>query len=470
MKKTKIICTIGPASSDPMMIKEMIKSGMNVARLNLSHGDHNVHQDYINIIKVQREKLGEPVAILCDLRGPEFRVKKFENGKVELKKDAIFTLTTGEVSGNESIVSVSYKGIPSIVKAGDTILLNDGRVELEVISVNKYDVVTKVIVGGMLSNNKSINFPNINVDMPYLTNVDKEDIKFAIENDVEYLALSFVRSADDVVTVKKFIEDNGGKNSKIKLISKIENKSGIDNINGILAESDGIMVARGDLGVETDFKLIPIFQKSLIEKSLKAGKIVIVATEMLESMIENPRPTRAEITDVANAVLDGASATMLSGETASGKNVIKCIETMRDIIENCEKNFNIKTDITEIHDNSSVSSSIAYACKSLSDKIGAKAVVVVTMSGKSAIEVSGFKPHCPIIACTNNDKVYNQLALNWGVVPAKIDFYETTDALLIASKNCAQKTKLVQKGDVIVQTAGIPVGHVPTNLLKINTI
>ncbi len=469
MRRTKIICTLGPASSDPSIIKEMILAGMNVARLNLSHGNHEQHLNYMNAVKVQREKLNMPVAIMIDLKGPEFRIREFADGSVELINGAIFTLTTGNVIGNSSIVSVTYKDLPNIVSSGDRILLNDGRIELEVVQVNKFDIVTKVVEGGVLSNNKSINLPNINVDMPFLTDVDKNDIRFAIENDAEFIALSFVRGAEDVAIVKKFIKDNGGKDKNIKLISKIENEQGIKNINAIIEESDGIMVARGDLGVELDFKQIPVYQKAIIEKCLHAGKTVIVATEMLDSMIEDSRPTRAEITDVANAVLDGASATMLSGETAAGKNVVKCVETMRDIIETCEKNFIIKTEIADI-DGKETSRSIAYACKTLADKVDTKAIVVVSLTGKSVYEVAGFKPQCPIIACTTNSKIYNQLALCWNVVPTKIDFYETTDSLLEASKKSALSTKLVQKGDTIIQTAGIPLGNVPTNLLKIETI
>lgn len=469
MRKTKIICTLGPASSDPVMIKDMMLAGMNVARLNLSHGSHAEHQDFINAIRVQREKLGLPVAIMIDLKGPEFRIKEFENGKIDLVNGAIFTLTTGSVVGNSSIVSVTYKDLPNIVSKGDTILLNDGRIELEVMSVNKFDIITKVKEGGELSNNKSINLPNIDVDMPFLTDIDKDDIKFAIENDVEFIALSFVRCAEDVQLVKKFINNNGGKDKNIKLISKIENQQGIKNINSIIDESDGIMVARGDLGVELDFKQIPVYQKAIIEKCLHASKTVIVATEMLDSMIEDSRPTRAEITDVANAVLDGASATMLSGETAAGKNVIKCIETMRDIIETCEKNFIIKTEIADIA-GKQTSKAIAYACKTLADTVDTRAIVVVSLTGKSVYEVAGFKPQCPIIACTTSDKLYNQLALCWNVVPTKIDVCETTDELLEQSKKSALRTKLVQKGDTIIQTAGIPLGNVPTNLLKVETI
>ncbi len=471
MKKSKIVCTIGPASCEASTIKEMILAGMNVARLNLSHGNHGTHTDYINVIKVMREKLNEPVAILIDLKGPEIRIKTFENGSVILEDGQTFTLTTGDIIGNENIVSVTYKDLPNIVNAGDRILLNDGFLELEVIGVNQYDVITKVIDGGVLANNKSINLPNIVVDMPFLSRTDKEDIKFAIEQDVEYIALSYVRTAEDVLAVKKFIRENGGKDKGIKLISKIENQMGVDNIDAIIAESDGVMVARGDLGVEVDFKLIPIYQKAIVDRCLKAGKIVIIATQMLESMIENPRPTRAELTDMANAVLDGASALMLSGETASGKHVVRCIETMREVIETCEKSFIVKTESAEIDYSSETSKSIAYACKSISEKTNTKAIIVVTMSGRSALEVAGFKPKCPIIACASNEKVYEQLALCWGAVPVKVEEFKSTDALLTAAKESALATGIVKKGDMVVQTAGVPLGvETQTNLLKIDTL
>ncbi len=470
MRKSKIVCTLGPSSNEPSMIKQMIESGMNVARLNLSHGTHETHTDLINMVKVQREKLAKPVAIMLDLKGPEIRIKSFENGFINLETGQIFTLTTGDIVGNQNMVSVTYKDLPKVLSAGDKILLNDGFSELEVISVNNYDIITKVIEGGKLSNNKSINLPSVNIDMPFLNKVDKDDLKFGVEQDVDYIALSFVRTADDVKEAKKYIRSLGGNAEQIKIISKIENQQGVDNINSIIAESDGVMVARGDLGVEVDFKLIPIYQKAIVDKCLKAGKIVIIATQMLESMVENSRPTRAELTDMANAVLDGASALMLSGETANGKHVIKCIETMRDVIETCEKNFIVKTQSAEIESFAEVSKSIAYACKSLSYKVNTNAIIVVSKTGKSVLDVASFRPGCTIIACTTNEKVYNQLALCWGAVPVMMDEYDSTDALLSAGRECALKTGVVQKGDMVIQTLGVPLGLAPTNLLKIETL
>lgn len=470
MKKTKIICTIGPSSSSVEMIKSMIDAGMNVARLNLSHGDQAQHLGYISMLKNIRRRMETPLGILLDTKGPEFRIKQFQEGSAYLVAGETFILTTGNVKGDHTIVSVTYKDLPKVVKAGDRILLNDGFIELKVESVTKYDVVTRVITGGRLTNNKSINLPGIEVDMPYLSEIDKSDIKFAIENDVDYLALSFVRSAEDVETVKNFIAENGGRKKDIKLISKIENMQGIEHIDAIISASDGVMVARGDLGVEVDLNMIPVYQKTIVDKCLRLGKMVIIATQMLESMIESPRPTRAEVNDVATAVLDGATAVMLSGETASGKNVEKVIQTMSEIIENCEKSFIVKTRIAEIGEESDTTSAIAYACKSLADAIKPDAVIVETVTGQTVYKVSSYRPNCNIIACTCDDKVFNQLALCWGVYPIRIEKVDNTDALLSDAKKSALKAGFVKKGDVVIQTAGLPIGIGSTNLLKVDTI
>lgn len=470
MKKTKIICTIGPASSSVETIEAMINAGMNVARLNMSHGDHEQHLGYITLLKELRNKLNKPLGIMLDTKGPEFRIKQFREGSAYLVEGETFILTTGNVKGDHKMVSVTYKDLPKVVKAGDTILLNDGFIELEVESVTKYDVITKVVVGGRLYNNKSITLPGVVVDMPYLSAADKEDLRFAIENDVEFIALSFVRTAEDVELVKKFIDDNGGKKKNIKLISKIENQQGVDHIDSIIMSSDGIMVARGDLGVEVDLNKIPVYQKTIVDKCLKYGKMVIIATQMLESMIESPRPTRAEVNDVATAVLDGATAVMLSGETAAGKNVVKSIQTMSNIIETCEKSFIVKTRIAQISEESSTSSAIAYACKSLADAIKPDAIIVETVSGASVYNVSGYRPNSPIIACTCDNKVYNQLALCWGAYPVMIDVVNDTDNLLEEAKKVSLLAGLVKKGNTVIQTAGLPIGSGETNLLKIDTI
>lgn len=470
MKKTKIICTIGPASGNAEMIKTMINAGMNVARLNLSHGDASQHLGYISMIKDIRAKMGKPVGIMLDTKGPEFRIKTFQEGSAYLVAGETFILTTGNVKGDHTIVSVTYKDLPKVVKAGDKILLNDGFIELEVESVTRYDVITKVITGGRLTNNKSINLPGIVVDMPYLSDADKADIKFGIENDIDYIALSFVRTAEDVELVKKFIAENGGKKKDIKLISKIENIQGIEHIDSIIASSDGVMVARGDLGVEVDLNMIPVYQKTIVDKCLRLGKMVIIATQMLESMVESPRPTRAEVNDVATAVLDGATAVMLSGETASGKYVEKVIQTMSEIIENCEKSFIVKTRIADIGEHSDTTSAIAYACKSLADAVKPDAIIAETVTGQTVFKVSSYRPNSIIVACTCSEKAFNQLSLCWGAYPVIIDKVESTDELLLEAKKNAIRAGLVKRGDKVIQTAGLPIGVGETNLLKIDTI
>lgn len=471
MRKTKIICTLGPASSDIATIKSMIEAGMDVARLNMSHSTHESHQSLVDIVKGLREKMKKPVAIMIDTKGPEIRVGKFPDGRVFLNKGRMFTLTTSDLLGNESIASITYKGLPKLMKEGDPILLSDGLIELKVVSVTKYDILCKIIEGGELTNNKSINLPNIKLDMPYMSDTDKRDILFAIENDVEYIAISFVRSAADVELVRDFIKKNNGKN--IKLISKIENEQGVDNIDEIIKASDGIMIARGDLGVEVDFKRLPTIQKNLINKCAIYGKISITATQMLESMISSFRPTRAEISDVANAVLDGSSCVMLSGETAVGGFVAKTTKTMCEIIRECESNFNAKINTKELEmDIDDISENIAYAATSLSYSPEFKAILALTLSGKSACDIASFKPRCDIIACACDDKVFNQLAMVWGVKPVHVNYgEESIDELIASATKAATKKKLISKGDTVIITAGIPFGKSKsTNLLKIETV
>ena len=472
MNKTKIICTIGPASSDIKVMEDMVDAGMNVARLNLSHGTHETHSEYIQKLKTVREKKNVSLGLMFDLKGPEFRIKQFENGAVILAKGENFTLTSSNVVGSKDIVSITYKELPSLVDVGDKILLNDGFIELEVVGTTKYDILTRVIEGGELSNNKSINLPDLVVDMPYLNDVDKKDILFAIENDAEFLALSFVRCASDVKAVKRFIRENAGKDASIKLISKIESQMGVDNIVEIVEESDGVMIARGDLGVEVDMKMVPIYQKLITKKCNQAGKICIVATQMLESMIHSARPTRAELSDVANAVIDGASVLMLSGETAVGNNVVKTIQTMSDVISESEKNIVVKKDYdVATIDKTDFSKSISYACRSLSSQTETEAIIVVTLSGESAFEMSGLRPKAKIIACTPNEKTYHQMSMCWGTYAAKMGHFEDTDTLLNEAKKCALATKLVRKGDLIIQTGGLPLRATSqTNLLKVDIV
>lgn len=472
MRKSKIVCTLGPKSGTKEVIEQMIDSGMNVARINMSHGDEDSWKILVDNVKTVRKNLDKPVAIMLDTKGPEFRIGKFEDGKALLEAGNLFTLTTANVLGNETLVGVSYKKLPDILSAGDKILLSDGAIELEVIAVSKYDIVTKIITGGELSNNKSINLPDIVVDMPYLSDADKADIRFAIEQDADYLALSFVSQKSDVDAVRDFIRDNNGKKKNIKLIAKIESQRGVDNIDEILQSADGVMVARGDLGVEVEMKKIPIYQKLIIDRANKVGKISIVATQMLESMISAPRPTRAELTDVANAVLDGATALMLSGETAIGAYVTKVIATMAEIITECETSFKPhKVDAkVAVYNKRDFSRGIAYAGKALCDQIEPSGIVVVTVSGKSAFEMASLRPNATIIALTPEEKTYYQLALCHGAEALHIDYEKSTDELLAKAKKLALKYELVQKGDVIIQTCGMPLDKNETNIIKIDIV
>ncbi|MBR2988411.1 MAG: pyruvate kinase, partial [Clostridia bacterium] len=416
MRKTKIVCTLGPATDDYSTLKKLIRAGMSVARLNMSHGTHEEHTKRMDMVKKARKELGLPVAILLDTRGPEIRIKTFENGKIELNEGDNFTLTTNEVEGNDKQVSVTYADMPKHLKKGDTVLLNDGMIELTVDGVTESDVHCSVINGGELTNRKSINLPGIEIDMPYLSDADRVDIEFAVKSDADYIALSFVRSADDVRQVRNLLALTGGEN--IQLISKIENRQGVNNANDILALSDGIMVARGDMGVEIPFEELPYIQKELIKTCYRNGKKVITATQMLESMIHNPRPTRAEISDVANAIYDGTSAIMLSGETAVGKYPVEAVKTMAKIAQKTEGSINYKTRF-ERHEQpiTNITDAVSHSTCAAAFDLGAKAIITVSQSGYTARKVSRFRPECVIIAATTSHKVYNQLALNWGVLP-----------------------------------------------------
>ncbi|MEG1581551.1 MAG: pyruvate kinase [Clostridia bacterium] len=469
MRKTKIICTIGPACDSYESITELIKCGMNVARLNMSHGDFEYYIKVIERVKDARAELKLPVAIMLDTKGPEIRIRKFENNQVELVTGKEFTITSRDIIGNNHIVSVSYKKLPKIVQVGTRLLLNDGLIELKVKNIEDTDILCKIVEGGILSNNKSINIPDTDKQMNYLGDVDKLDIMFACAQDIDYLALSFVSSAQDVIDVRNLLKKQNAES--IKIIAKIENQKGKDNINEIVKVCDGIMVARGSLGVEIDIAKLPSTQKQIIKLCNEQGKIVVTATEMLESMIKNPRPTRAEISDVANAVFDGTSAVMLSGETASGLYPFKAIKTMSNIAEECEKDYDNQiishSSILALKDEG-ISKSMGYAASALSDSLSAKAITVVTYGGRTANFVSMFKPKAPIIATTPRFKIYNQLALVWGVYPLFDKIYPDTDTLLESATKLAIQSKIIKSGDLIVQTAGVPVGQsTETNLLKV---
>lgn len=471
MRKTKIICTLGPASQDVETIKKLIISGMDVARINFSHGTHEENQVYIDNLKTAREELEVPVAMVLDTKGPEIRIGKFENDCVELKEGDTFILTTDEIIGSKERVSVSYKGLINDVKVGYRVLLDDGLIELLIKDKTATEIICEVKNGGTLSNQKSSNIPEADIKLPALTEKDIDDIKFGIKNGFDLIAASFVRRADDVLAIRKVLKENGG--ADINIIAKIENPQGVNNIDEILKVTDGIMVARGDLGVEIPLEDVPIVQKQLIEKSYRAGKPVITATQLLDSMIRNPRPTRAEATDIANAIYDGTSSIMLSGETAMGKYPVESLLTMSRIAERAEQSIDYKKRFTRhtFDMDINVTNAISHATCTTAHDLGAKAIITVTTSGSTARMVSKFRPACPIIATTPNKKVQRQLCLSWGVIPlyAKIE----TDSIEIFEHAVAKAMEkgLVVKDDLVVITGGIPSGVTgTTNALKVHIV
>jgi len=458
VRKTKIVCTLGPATDDYAKIKAMILAGMNVARVNMSHGPYDEQSQRIAWVKKAREELDKPVAILLDSKGPEIRIQRFKNGRVILKEGDKFTLTTEDVAGDEKRVSITYPLLPQKIKKGTRLLIDDGFIGLEVIEITKKDIVCLVKNGGALSDRKSINIPNVPIDMPYMSDIDEKDFLFGIEQGVDFIALSFVRSVNDVNIAKEFLAKNKGED--IQLISKIENQEGVNNLEEIVKASDGVMVARGDMGVEIDFEKLPKIQKKMIKMCYKRGKKVITATQMLESMTSSPRPTRAEASDVANAIYDGTSATMLSGETAIGKHVIGSIETMAKIAIVSESDIDYKKRFRENqYDINSISMATSYSAVMASISLDAKAIVAVSSSGDTIRNISCFRPQCPIVGVTTSPKVYYQLALNWGVVPAMSEKKESSDELFEHAIESAKKTGVVKTGDLVIFVAGIPVGQ-----------
>lgn len=403
MRRTKIVCTLGPATDDYNVLKNMIRAGLNVARLNFSHSTHAEHKARMDMVKRARAELGVPVAILLDTKGPEVRIKTFKDGRAFLKKGSKFTLTSRDVVGDDTAVSITYSELPACVEKGATILVNDGMIELKVASVNKTDVVTVVQNDGVLTDRKSINLPDTEIDMPYLSETDISDIEFGLEQDVDYIAMSFVRNVDDVRMVKRLL--NAKNKNDVQLIAKIENRSGVNNVGEILAECDGIMVARGDMGVEIPFEELPGIQKDLISRCYRQGKKVITATQMLESMINNPRPTRAEISDVANAIYDGSSAIMLSGETAAGAYPVEAVRTMATIAESTENDINYKKRFRALEPNiKSITDAVSHSTCEAAFDLDAKAIIAVSASGYTARKVSRFRPSAPIIAATTSEK------------------------------------------------------------------
>ncbi len=475
MRKTKIVCTMGPSTADDNVLRELMKAGMNVARQNFSHGDHETHLKTFEQVKRIREELGLPVASLLDTKGPEVRVKQFKDGKAELKDGQIFTLTTREVEGNCEEVSITYKNLAKDIDVGAKILADDGLIEMKVIEIDVKpegdDIRCKIVHGGFLSNNKSCNFPNNKLSMPYVSERDKSDIIFGCKTGFDFIAASFVSCDADILEVRKILEENGGKD--IKIIAKIENQEGVDNIDDILRVSDGIMVARGDMGVEIPFENIPKLQKMLIEKGYNAGKQVITATQMLESMIKNPRPTRAETTDVANAIYDGTSAIMLSGETAAGLYPVEAVKTMALIAETTENNINYskRFHAREVDKGENVTNAISHATVTTALDLNAKAILTVTTTGGTAKLLSKYRPNRPILSCTPNERTWRQLSLSWGVVPIMSRLMETTDDLFNHAVDCAVKEGYLENGDLVVITAGVPLGiSGTTNLMKVHVV
>ncbi len=467
MRKTKIVCTLGPASTDARVISDMLKAGMNVARINMSHGTHELHHKTIETFRRVRDSLKLPAAVLIDTKGPEIRLGTFKGGCAELEPGAPFTLTVREIEGDETAVSVSYKDLPLRLAAGNLLLLDDGRLSLTVESVTETDILCRVVNGGKISDRKGVNVPHVRLDMPYLSEVDEADLRFAVSEDVDFIAASFTRTKDDVLAIRNYLDYYGGHD--IKIIAKIENEEGVANFNEILQIADGIMIARGDMGVEIDFEKLPGLQKKFIRRCYRSGKMVITATQMLESMITNPTPTRAEITDVANAVFDGTSAVMLSGETAVGNTPALVIQVMAKIAEQAEKDaFEMRLHEETKYDNDETDTTNAIcdaACTTARD-IGAAAVITMTKTGYTARRVSKFRPHMPIIAATPEAKTFHQLALSWGVYPVVALYQEDEDTMSRHAADCAKMAGYVSPGDRVVITAG---GR-STTALRIQTV
>lgn len=470
MRKTKIICTLGPSTEDEKILREMMLNGMDVARINMSHGTYEEHKKKMDAVKKLRKELDLPVAILLDTKGPEIRTGNFAE-KVSLQSDQIFTLTTNEREGAADGCSITFKGLPADVKEGSRILIDDGLIEMVVKSKTDTDIVCKVVNGGTVSSHKGINVPDITLSMPFLSERDKSDLLFGIEQDVDFVAASFTRCANDINEMRAFLVNNGGAN--IRIIAKIENKDGVNNIDEIVKASDGIMVARGDLGVEIPFAEIPQIQKMLIYKTRNSDKPVITATQMLDSMIKNPRPTRAETTDVANAIYDGTSVIMLSGETAAGAYPVEAVKTMANIAITTESTIDFKELFKklDINERPDVTSAISHATCTTANDLGAAAIITVSKSGMTSRMLSKYRPECPIISGTPDEKVYRQTNMSWGIIPIMIEEKQNTDELIDHVISVAQDHGLLKNGDLVVLTAGIPLGFSgTTNLMKVHLV
>ena len=467
LKRTKIVCTIGPVSQNEETLREIMLAGMNVARFNFSHGDHAEQKAKLaNILKVSNE-LGLPVATLLDTKGPEIRLRDFENGSEMLEAGQTFTLTAVDMLGTKEKASMTYVDLKKDVKPGSSILIDDGKIELKVEKVDGEDIVCRVINDGKVSNHKGINVPGVSLTMPYISEKDRADIIFCAEMGFDFLAASFTRDKEDILAVRKLLDEH---NSTAKIIAKIENMQGIENIDEILEVCDGVMVARGDMGVEIPLEDVPVLQKQIIKKAVAKGKQVITATQMLESMIHNPRPTRAETADVANAIYDGTTAIMLSGESAHGDYPVEAVKTMAKIAERTEKDIDYKNRLKKIEQTGgeTVSNAISHATCTTAADLDAAAIITVTMSGTTANMISRFKPDCPIIGCTVNPRVSRQLNLTWGVTPLLINKVDDTEELFTEAAKAAEKAGYVKKGDKVVLTAGLPLGTAgTTNMLRV---
>lgn len=470
MRKTKIICTLGPSTKKNDVLRKLMLNGMNTARINFSHGTRESHLETINEVKKLREELNLPIAILLDTSGPEIRLGDFLNGKAKLESGNLFTLTSRDVEGTEKEASITYKNLPKDVEKGTIILIDDGLIKMEAEEVTDTDIVCRVLNGGTVSNHKGINVPNVNISMPYISEKDRLDIIFGIDNDLDYIAASFVRNADDVLQIRKIFEEKGCNN--IKIISKIENRQGVDNIDEILEVSDGIMIARGDMGVEIPLQEVPVIQKKIIKKVYNADKIVITATQMLDSMMKNPRPTRAEATDVANAIYDGTSAIMLSGETAAGNYPVEALQTMIDITECAEADIDYKKRFKVLvkMETPNVTDAISHATCMTAMDINAAAIITITKEGGTARMISRYRPYSPIIGCTPLKKTFYQMGLSWGVNPVMINEETDTEELFTNSIKAAQQRGYIKKDEIAVITAGVPLGvSGTTNIIRVMT-
>ena len=470
MRKTKIICTLGPSTDKDGVLRELVANGMNVARFNFSHGSHEEHKGRLDNLKAIRAELGKPVAALLDTKGPEIRLKEFKNGVEMLEAGQTFTLTTREVEGTKEICSITYKDLPQDVHEGGTIMLDDGLIKLRITNVTDTDITCEVLNSGKIKNKKGVNVPGVHLSMPYLSQRDRDDIIFGVQQGFDFIAASFVRTAQDVYDIRNLLNEY---DSNIRIIAKIENREGVNNIDSILAAADAVMVARGDLGVEIDFTELPGIQKSVIDRSFSFGKPIVTATQMLDSMMVNPRPTRAEISDVANAIYDGTSAIMLSGETAAGAYPVEALKTMSAIAERTENEVYYRDNrlVDASNGQISVSDATAHAACLTAKDVNASAIVTVSESGNTARLLSKYRPAQPIIACVMNEPVQRQLAISWGITPLMMALAHSTDELIEMSTNLAKENGYLHDGELAVVTAGVPVGvSGTTNMIKIHMI